>query len=117
MTTFLETFRTEHTIEQRINECSKIRKKYPTRIPVIINLKDIEIDKHKYLVPEECTLLDFTMILKRRIKCNPSEGLYYYIGEDGIIPRLTDLISYLYLKYKSPDGYLIINVSKENTFG
>ena len=61
---FLEEYRNTHTIEERKQECDKIRKKYPNRIPVIINAVTITIDKHKYLVPTECTLLEFSMILK-----------------------------------------------------
>ena len=56
-------FKIEHTLEKRKNESSRIRDKYPDRIPVIVeraNKSDMpEIDKKKYLVPGDLTVGQF----------------------------------------------------------
>lgn len=61
----------------------KLREKYPNRFPVIVeknkkcqNLQDI--DKKKFLVPEDLTVGQFVYIIRKRIKLEPSEALYLY---------------------------------------
>jgi len=119
MKRFIDTFREEYSLDTRITECIKIRKKYPGRIPIIVSTanKEIVIDKHKYLVPEDCSFSDFSAVLRKRIKCNLSEGLFYYVGELQTLPRMSDTIRSIYTKHKSADGYLIVCVEKESTFG
>ncbi len=115
---FHEKFRTDFSFEKRWNECNKILNKYPDRVPILVSPNvDIEIDRHKYLVPGDISLQQFTFILKKRIQCKPTEALFYYIGDNKIMPRFTDSMKELYNKYKSTDGYLILVICKENTFG
>ncbi len=116
---FITKFREEYTLDTRITECIRIKKKYPNRIPIIVSTtnKEITIDKHKYLVPEDCTFTEFSAVLRKRIKCNQGEGLFYYIGDSQTLPRMSDTIRTIYSKYKSADGYLVITIEKESTFG
>jgi GABA(A) receptor-associated protein len=59
-------FKDQHSFEKRSAEASRIRSKYPDRIPVIAEKSDksdiADIDKKKYLVPA-----DLTMVLSNSI--------------------------------------------------
>ncbi len=115
---FHETFRKEHPFEKRWNECNKILNKYPDRIPLLVSTNiDIEIDRHKYLVPGDISLQQFSHIVRKRINLNSTEALFYYIGDEKVMPRFTDTMKELYNKYKSKDGYLVLVIYKENTYG
>jgi hypothetical protein len=65
-----KSFKDEHTPEKRKAEADKIRRKYPDRIPVIVerNPKErnvSEIDKKKYLVPGDLTVAQFMYVTRR----------------------------------------------------
>jgi len=116
---FHEMYRKEHSLEKRLNEVNNILKKYPYRIPVLIstNSKDINLERHKYLVPRDITLSQFGHILRNNIKCSKEETLFYLVGDKGVIPKMTSIMSDLYKYNKSEDNYLLLIVQKENAFG
>lgn len=113
-------FHREHSLEKRIHESTRILKKYPDRIPVIVqrikNNTDIkDIDKKKYLVPNDLTIGQFIYIIRKRIKLEPEKAIFIYIN--NIIPPTSSLISQFYNEQKDEDGFLYIEFSGENTFG
>jgi GABA(A) receptor-associated protein len=115
---FHEKFRIDYPFEKRWNECNKILERYPDRIPILVSTSEnLNIDRHKYLVPNDITFQQFSYIVKKRINCKSDEALFYYMGENNIMPRFTDTMKELYYKYKSTDGYLILIICKESTFG
>ena len=94
----------------------KLREKYPNRFPVIVeknkkcqNLQDI--DKKKFLVPEDLTVGQFVYIIRKRIKLEPSEALYLYCN--NTLPSTSVLMS----SVCSHDDFAYFTYSKENTFG
>lgn len=100
-------------------ESTKIRTKYPERIPVIVEKNqdsDIaNIDKNKYLVPKDLTVGQLVYVIRKRIKMPPEMALFIFIN--NIIPPQYELISNIYDLYKDNDGFLYITYSGENTFG
>jgi GABA(A) receptor-associated protein len=80
-------FKTKYTFEERRNEAQKVLNKYGERIPVIcekMECSDIkEIDKKKFLVPEELTLGQFMYILRKRIRLDENQALFLYITYSG----------------------------------
>jgi GABA(A) receptor-associated protein len=114
-------FRSEHSLEKRLNEVNKMLLRYPDRVPVLISTvnDEVKIEKHKYLVPKDITLSQFIHILRKSNpnKLSKNEALFYLIGDKGIIPKQSSLISELYHYHKSEDNYLLIVIQKENTFG
>lgn len=113
-------FHREHSFEKRIEESTRILKKYPDRIPIIVqrikNNTDIpDIDKKKYLVPNDLTIGQFIYIIRKRIKLEPEQAIFTYIN--NIIPPISSLISQLYNEQKDEDGFLYIEFSGESTFG
>ena len=116
-----KSFKDLYDYEKRIDESSRIRKKYPERIPVIVekdksckNLDDI--DKHKYLFPADLTIGQLLYVIRKRIKgMDPSKALFVFVGKS--MPCMTDTIAVLYDGHKDEDGFLYFTYSGENTFG
>jgi GABA(A) receptor-associated protein len=106
-------------IKHRIRETTKIREKYPERVPIIVkktagsNLNDI--DKNKYLAPVDMTLSQFIVIIRKRIKIEADQAIFVFV--ENILPPLTSTMAYLYEHMKNEDGYLYIYYNGESTFG
>lgn len=112
-------FKKKHSFEHRLNESIRIREKYPDRIPIIcekINRSDVpEIDKEKYLVPNDLTVGQFIYVIRKRVKLPAEAAIYLFVG--GSIPPTSALIANVYESFKDEDGFLYVHYSKENTFG
>lgn len=112
-------FKEQNKFERRSAEASRIRSKYPDRIPVICergNEKNIpELDKAKYLVPADLTLGQFVYIIRKRIKISPEKAIFTFIN--GKLEPTSKLISTIYDENKDKDGFLYISYTGENTFG
>lgn len=112
-------FREKFTLEERIEESSKITAKYPDRVPIIVeakpksNLQDL--DKHKYLVPREMTMGQFLYVIRKRLKLKPEQAIFVFV--DNKMPATSELITTLYERSKNEDGFMYILYSGENTFG
>ena len=106
-------------IKHRIKETTRIREKYPERIPIIVkksancSLKDI--DKSKYLAPVDMTLSQFIVIIRKRIKVEADQAIFVFV--ENILPPLTSTMAYLYEHMKNEDGFLYIYYNGESTFG
>lgn len=115
-------FRKRYSPEERMAEAKRIIDKYPDRIPVIVEKsekceKDIpEIDKSKYLVPNDLTIGQFLYVIRKRIKLPPTKALFLFTDK-GIIPPSSSTINNIYQSYKGPDAFLMLEYCGENTFG
>jgi GABA(A) receptor-associated protein len=111
-------FPTLHPLEKRQEESARICKKYPDRIPLIIEPADNApaIDKNKYLVPKELTFGQLKFVVRKRTKLVPEQALFFFI-DGSIIPADSSLIGHLFDKNKNVDGFLYIQYTLENTFG
>jgi len=114
-------FKQTRTFEERFNETQRIIEKYPDRIPVICErAKNVSkelpnIDKNKYLVPNDLCIGQFVYVIRKRLKLPPEKALFIFIN--GMIPSSSFLLYNIYDCYKDDDGYLYINYTFENTFG
>ena len=116
-----KSFKESHTFEKRSNEAYKIMFKYPNRFPIICekwgNDPDMpEIDRKKYLVPNDLGVNQFIYIIRSRMKLPPEKSLYIFVN-GTVMPHTGGCISEYYHKYKDDDGFLYISYSGENTFG
>ena len=112
-------FKKSKTENERLTESSKIIEKYPNRIPIIIEKdkksKIKDIDKNKFLVPNDMTLGQFMYVIRKRIKLDSSQALFFFIN--NILCNNTQTLSEIYNIYKDNDGFLYITYTSENTFG
>lgn len=120
MSTKTPSFKSEHTLEQRKQEADRIRKKFPDRIPVIVERSKgctnvPTIDKQKYLVPSDLTVGQFVYVVRKRIKLTPEQAVFVFVG--NYLPPTASMMSALYDTHKDKDGFLYVTYSGENTFG
>jgi len=112
-------FKQDHTLEYRTAEANKIKSKYPDRVPVIVekvpNSQIEQIDKRKYLVPNDITIAQFMWIIRKRIDMAPEKALFLFINK--VVPSSSMTMGDIYLNHKDVDGFLYIQYSGENTFG
>ena len=107
------------TLEERKEECLKIQTKYPDRIPTIIiraRVTDFpHLENSKYLIPKDLTVGHFIYVLRTKIQLKSKEAIFIFVN--GVVPPNTSLVSNIYDKYKSDDGFLYLTITTENTFG
>ena len=113
-------FQEEYRFEYREKEFLKIKKKYPFRIPVIVekNIKCddlINIKKKKYLVPNELNISSLIYLIRKNIKLDSSKALFL-MTNNKILNNNKSLYD-AYEENKSEDGFLYIYYTSENTFG
>ena len=113
-------YKKNNSLEKRKAESDNILKKYPSRIPVIVekskSCKDmLEIDKTKYLVPDDLTMGQFIFVIRKRLKITPEKALFIFINNKLIASH--SLMSQVYNDEKQEDNFLYVNYSSENTFG
>ncbi|ELT96858.1 hypothetical protein CAPTEDRAFT_224511 [Capitella teleta] len=112
-------FKEENTFEQRKNESAKIRGKYPERIPVIVekapNSQVPDIDKRKFLVPNDISVAQFMWIIRKRVKLPSEKALFLFVGK--VLPQSSASMGQIYEEHQDEDGFLYIAYSGENTFG
>ncbi|CAK8686470.1 unnamed protein product [Clavelina lepadiformis] len=112
-------FKADHSFEHRSGESSKIRTKYPSRIPVIVEkAKDStiqDIDKRKYLVPADISVAQFMWIIRKRIDLESEKAIFLFV--DKMVPNSCATMGGIYADHKDEDGFLYIAYSGENTFG
>jgi len=112
-------FKKQNTLEKRKNESQTIVKKYPGRIPIIVErYQDCElpdIDKIKYLVPKDMTISQFMFIMRKRIKLESSQSLFVTVN--SILVSTSSTIFEIYDDNKDEDGFLYVVYTSENTFG
>ena len=113
-------FKQQFSLEKRQDESKKIREKYDTKIPIIVEkskkTKLPNINKCKFLVPENMTIGQFLHVLRRRIELDEKEAIFIFVG-DNILPPTSALVSELYEQYKDQDGFLYMSYCNENVFG
>tara|TARA_B110000483_G_C18038062_1_gene481449 strand:+ start:255 stop:593 length:339 start_codon:yes stop_codon:yes gene_type:complete len=108
-----------YNFEKTLDETTKIRKKYPDRVPVYIKraigCEFSLIDKNKFLVPNDLTIGSFITVIRKRIKLPPEKALFIFIN--NVLPPLTSLVISLYNDMKDRDGFLYIYYNGESVFG
>ena len=115
----MEEYKKNVSEDTRIQECSRILNKYPDRIPIVVckdkNCSLLDIDKQKYLVPQDMSLGQFMYVIRKRIRLQPNEALFVLVN-NSLIPSNKSLQE-IYESNKDTDGFLYIVYSSENTFG
>ena len=107
------------SLEERKVESEKMLAKYPDRVPAIIvlakgtNLPALE--SSKYLIPSDLTVGHFIYVLRTKIKLRSEESIFLFTN--GVLPPTGHIMSHVYEKHKSNDGFLYFTIAQENVFG
>lgn len=108
-------YENKFNFEERKKRSEEILSKYTNRKPVIIYCKDNQTN-YKFLLLDTHTVSILLFNLRKRLTLNNEDSIFLFINK-SIIPCPTEQILYLYNKYKNDDGYLYMDVKRENTFG
>lgn len=113
-------FKTDYSFKERLDESNRVLARYPDRIPVICeklknSTKLPDLDKKKYLIPNDLTVGQFIYVIRKRMKLNPEEAIFLFINNK--IVSTSVVIGQIYPNEKDPDGFLYIHYDKENVFG
>ena len=111
-------FKERFPYENRVKESSRIMKKYPNRIPIIVERDGTDVpdvDKHKYLVPCDLSISQFIYVIRKRINLESEKAIYLFIN--NTLPPSSALLSQIYEKHADEDGFLYTIYSGENAFG
>lgn len=114
-------FKENHSFKKRFEESKRIMVKYPGRIPIICERdprsKDIpDIDRKKYLVPDDLSIANFMYVIRKRLKLSPDKSIYLFVN-DLVMPATSQLLSIMYTENCDEDGFLYIKYAGESTFG
>jgi len=107
-----------YPLEERKAESERILKKYPDRVPIIIESSPeskLNLDKKKFLVPTDITMGQFTFIIRKRLKVNPEKAIFLF-ANNTLVAQNT-MMSDVYKKHKSDCGFIFFTLKCENTFG
>lgn len=118
-------FKVKNSLEKRKKESQTVLNKYSNRLPVIVEkVKDSffrpsetlpNLNNNKFLVPRDITVSDFLIVLRKRIKLIPEEGLYIFVNNE--IPLISETLDMLYKKHKDEDGFLYFQITAMETYG
>jgi len=112
-------YKEDNSFEKRKAEGEKIRRKYPDRVPVIVEkapkARINEIDKKKYLVPSDLTVGQFYFLIRKRIHLRPEEALFFFVN--NAIPPTSATMGSLYQEHHEEDFFLYIAFSDESVYG
>lgn len=114
-------FKSENSFDYRVATSSKIRARYPDRIPVIVERAKKagdapEIEKTKFLVPHDITVGKFMHDLRKHMTTlAPQKTIYLFVNNS--LPPTASLMSAIYADYHDKDGFLYITYAGEEIFG
>merc|ERR1712107_470617 len=106
-------YKEEHPFEKRRTWGEKIRRKYPDRVPVIVEKSPKarigDLDKKKYLVPSDLTVGQFYFLIRKRISLRPEDALFFFVN--NVIPPTSATMGSLYQEHHEEDFFLYIAYS------
>ncbi len=111
-------YKNTYAFEKRFEESKRIKEKYPDRIPIICErytVGDPDIDRKKYLVPDDLSISNFLYVIRKRIKLEPEKALYMFVN--GKILNGSGVLAQVYDINQDKDGFLYVKYTLENTFG
>jgi GABA(A) receptor-associated protein len=90
-----------------------VLKQHPNRVPVIVgkaaDAQDLaDISKHKFLVPQDLQVFDFTLEIRKHIQLVSEKAIVLALGESGLPPPARANMGTIYQQYKDQDGFLYV---------
>uniref|UniRef100_A0A5S6R2A6 Protein lgg n=1 Tax=Trichuris muris TaxID=70415 RepID=A0A5S6R2A6_TRIMR len=114
-------FRERRPYGVRVREVEDIRRKYPDKVPVVIERFDGErylplLDRCKFLVPDHVTMTELMQIVRRRLQLHPDQALFLLVNEKSLVSHSVTMAE-LYEMEKDSDGFLYIVYTSQPGFG
>ena len=114
-------FKNNNTLERRINQYNKLKKEYPTKIPIILeksnNCRLNQIVQSKYILSNDLTMAEFINIIKNKLEIEPDRALFF-LAKGKFTISGDEILGDIYDRYKdNDDGFLYITYSEEVVYG
>ena len=115
-------FRAKYCFNDRQIESDKIMRKFPNKIPVIIELSNLcmtkikDIDDKKYLLDKDVEIFEFMTIIRKKINLD-HDNVIILMTDNGYIPNTTETINDVYLEHHNGDGFLYLTFSAQKMYG
>jgi len=103
-----------------MGDCQAIMSKHYGFIPaIILPNKEIEITKHKFLLPQTENFGYCIASIRRHIKLKPSEAVFFMCDNKLVntSQNIGDFYSQYKLNKKPSDAFIYLQIIKEKTFG
>ncbi len=100
--------------EEKLELGRSLLLQHPNRIPVIIK-SPIKLKVGKFLCPREIPIYKLIFEIRERNKLAENESLHVFAKNSLLLPTM--MLELIQEKYKSDDGFLYLNLAKENSFG
>ncbi|XP_075426176.1 microtubule-associated protein 1 light chain 3 gamma-like [Ascaphus truei] len=117
----LASFKQRKRLDSRIHEVTRVRNRFPCKIPVIVERDHREkllpaLQKIKFLVPQEMTLGQFVTMIRCRLPLSPSLALCVLVSGRRLA-SLTMTMSQVYSANHDQDGFLYMTYMSQDMFG
>jgi len=111
-------YKAEKDFTERKLESQTMLNRFNERIPIIVERRRnniVPIDKRKFMAPESLTMGQFTFVIRKRLKLQPSEAVFLFINNKLI--NQSRCLKEEYDTNKDEDGFLYVYYDFENAFG
>ncbi|XP_074079004.1 microtubule-associated protein 1 light chain 3 gamma [Macrotis lagotis] len=114
-------FKQRKSLATRKEEVAGIRAKFPSKIPVIVERYQKEkylppLDKTKFLVPQELTMIQFLTIIRSRMVLTATEAFYLLVNNKSLA-SMNVTMAEIYRDYKDEDGFVYMTYASQEMFG
>lgn len=75
-----------------------------------------QLEKRKFLVPQEFTMSQFISIIRSRMRIGPSKAIFFLVNNRSLV-SLSKSLAEVYAENRSDDGFLYINYASQEVFG
>lgn len=110
-------FRQRLSEDQRKCEFSRISDRVGCLVPIIMERGkgDVpQIDREKFLVPVDLTMIQLSFVVRSRLKLRSSDAIFLVVNNTLCT---TSTAGEMYNANRDPDGFLYVTYTLENTFG
>ena len=108
------------TLEERKREFQTVMEANPDKIAIICEKAPkshiLDIEKSKYLVKNDVTLNQFSLMIRKKLKLGKESALFFLVNGKKSLTG-DDSIQEIYNKYKNDDGFLYIAYAGEEIWG
>ncbi|XP_075056802.1 microtubule-associated protein 1 light chain 3 gamma [Mixophyes fleayi] len=114
-------FKLRKDLETRKAEVIRIKTKFPTKIPVIVERYAKEkylprLNKTKFLVPRDISMSQLINVIRNRMNLSATHALYVLVDNKSLV-SMSLTISQLYMDNKDEDGFLYMTYASQEMFG